>query len=239
MGFSDFMNGASGGSKVFYSDGRKVLVNKNMVKGARVEQNATMTENGKYRDDLAIRLLFDVGLKFDKEYYVGGSFSRERTAHGDGPITGIGGMFKLFRCLEAFGIDGEQLDARASELGLTLPTSPADYDVDDFFVLFNSFMDDIVASQVLCLDYVTGIRKNTDGEAKLNYSRWDFFGRVYEDDAEATQKSAEDLVTSFYDGYNRRGYPKNFKPEAVEAIEQTETSFDVAEIEAASTGGGW
>lgn len=226
--FQQAMSGGSGASNksTIINDDRKVYISQGQVVGCVFQQNAFKYDGAKFADEMAFRIEVNVGLDFNLEYFIGGSFQRARTAHGNGPISGLGSTFKLFRFLEAAGLTAEDLESIANVQGVEMPANPSDLDVDDLAVVFEAAIDRVIGSEILVLEYISNFKNG-----KLRYSRHDIVSAAYPDDTEATEKNAQALLKGFYQQV-QKGYPKNFRPEVLDAEEEAATDFPPSNGEA-------
>lgn len=207
--FGKLMSSGNGGSQWYVArDENRVYVRKVTVKKVFAGKNTKQTDNSQYAEDLSLRFFFvSEGSDMERELYVGGNFSRLKTAHGLGPINDFGTVFRVLDALKACGVTSDDLDEASGRLCFTISETPAEWDVDDWFRVIEDVVEQCLGKEILLLEYASRIK-----DGKLRTSRWDKIWRA-EGDENKVKADAEAMIKSFQKGFAERGYPKNYHPE--------------------------
>lgn len=155
----------------------------------------SLTDKSKTPVDLGIEVKLDVGRDFEPVMSFYGWFKREGNT-----IKDWGSAFKVRGLFDAVHVKG---------------------DLDSANRIPPAQIKELVGQKFLRLTYVRGTRKGDDGKMKPAYNTWDEVGPINEKDPDAGKQA---LLEKFQKSL-KRGYPKNFKPDALDELSAQDATF--------------
>lgn len=202
---SIFKRPSGGMNNVASYEDRAIYVKKGTITKAVVDVNCKFHENSKYADDVAIKFTLQHGER-ERDYYIGGWWKKEKTAHGFGPPSGLGRAFLIQNVLQSAGVD---LDAVAKSLDIDTGLLAENFDADAIVEIFDEAAKQAIGGEVFVLDYVKGLY-----EGKPSYAPYNVVEGRYSDD-ESDESVADRLYNRFIKEIERGYGPKNYDPSIV------------------------
>jgi hypothetical protein len=198
--------GTSNSTKV----GEGAYVQKGRIIRARCVKNGKPHESWQYTDDIAIQMVLDIGMDWEKDLWIGGKFKKEQTPQGGEVISGWGSAFKAERIFSELGIEGE---------------------LNTDMMIPDHIVQQLVGKELFFLDYAARIKDN----GKVGYYTHNIVAA--NQDGESEEETIQRLTKSFFEDVEK-GFVKKYDP-SLASREEGDASFNFgANGSGANTSGG-
>jgi hypothetical protein len=181
---------------------------------------------------LGVELKFDIGKTFQPSQRVFGDLKYDANT---GKSVEWGSAFKIEQLLVITGNEGAELVALTPDEETHVTDGVrARVGQNIYYKLPQIALDTMIGKDILRLSYAAG--KRSDGSGKTQYNTWDIFWAVPEGENADLEATKEKMAKSFYDGWKKRKYPKDYQPSGNGNGHEVVPSAAAAETEPAYAG---